>query len=60
MILALEHERPGVFYFGIALEREFSFAIRQHESVGAARLVHIACALMSTEQCRVHEKGSSH
>ena len=60
MILALEHERPGICYFSIALEREFSFAIRQNETVGAARLVHIACALMSTEQCRVHEKGSSH
>lgn len=52
VILALEHERPGVFYFGIALEREFSFAIRQHESVGPARLVHIACARMSTAQWR--------
>ena len=52
MILALKHERPGVFYFGIALECEFSFAIRQHESVGAARLVHIACARMSTAQWR--------
>ena len=57
VILALEHERPGVFYFGIALEREFSFAIRQHESVGAARLVHIACALMSTAQWRRCTRG---
>jgi hypothetical protein len=57
VILALEHERPGVFYFGIALERELSFAIRQHESVGAARLVHIACALMSTAQWRRCTRG---